>query len=97
MEIKRRKLSKAESLRQAQVALLQGKSDAGPFVIRADSSPIKIVVITTPEEKRAEMSETRSDIIYLDGRAAPVFVKDDTKPFAHPFFWSPFVLFGNYK
>lgn len=28
--------------------------------------------------------------------AAPLFVADAAKPFAHPFFWAPFVLMGNW-
>lgn len=27
----------------------------------------------------------------------PAFVFDENKPFAHPYYWSPFVLFGNWR
>lgn len=27
----------------------------------------------------------------------PPFRKDDSAPFAHPYFWSPFILFGNWR
>lgn len=86
-------LSKAEALRQAQIALLSGASDAVPSATRGDLSPIKIVLTDAP--KVAE--NTRSTIVYLKKQDAPVWDKSKHAPFAHPFFWSPFVLFGNWQ
>ena len=30
-------------------------------------------------------------------RKARLFHEDKEKPYAHPFFWAPFILFGNWK
>lgn len=70
-------LSKAEALRRAQVALLNGsiKDEA----IKGD-------------RKRSEVVGAEPGKI-----TAPRFIKDPTKPFAHPYYWSPFVLIGNGK
>ena len=41
----------------------------------------------------------RSDLINLGGQNTdqPKFTKDKNAPFAHPYYWSPFVLIGNWK
>lgn len=41
----------------------------------------------------------RSEIIRFGASAGdqPQFVKDANAPFAHPYFWSPFVLIGNWR
>jgi CHAT domain-containing protein len=31
------------------------------------------------------------------GEPAPVFTPDPQRPYAHPFFWAPFILIGNWK
>ncbi len=89
-------LSKAEALRQAQLALLSGTSEAKPAATRADSSPIKIV-LTDEEPQKRQTEDTRSNTIYLKKQDAPAWDKSKHAPFAHPFFWSPFVLFGNWR
>jgi Uncharacterized protein conserved in bacteria len=73
----RQGLSKAEALRQAQVAMLSGELHG----------------------KTIKAKEKRADIIGAEPRKinAPRFVKDGTKPYAHPYYWAPFVLFGNGK
>ena len=68
-------LNKSESLRQAQIALLQGKIKEVPS-----------------ELKRAELFGTDKAKTEL-----PKYVIDKNKPFAHPYYWSPFVLIGNWK
>jgi CHAT domain-containing protein len=64
-------ITKAEALRQAQLALLTGK-------IQGDTSGDR-----GPRTNR-------------DGEAAK-FVKDPQRPYAHPYFWAPFLLMGNWK
>lgn len=69
-------LSKADALRTAQLALLNGK------------------VKTTSNKSR------RSDLAGAgDGGSMnfPPFTKDEKKPFAHPYYWSPFILIGNWR
>lgn len=68
-------LSKAESLRQAQIKLIYGKYSA------------------------EEINKKRSDLageIPADVAQIP-FQKDENRPFAHPYYWSPFVLIGNWQ
>lgn len=64
-------MTKAEALRQAQLALLTGK-------IRGDASSDR-------------GPRTNQDA------AVPRFVKDPQRPYAHPYFWAPFLLMGNWK
>ena len=89
-------MTKAEALRQAQLDLLKGKAETKPLATRADSSPVKIVIGEAPTGKKPA-TETRSDIVYLGKEDAPLFDKAKHAPFAHPFYWSPFVLIGNWK
>ncbi len=66
-------LDKADSLRQAQLALLHG------------SAPV------------ADDSKVRRGLTRIG--AAPEtgnFTPNPTAPFAHPFFWAPFILMGNW-
>jgi CHAT domain-containing protein/Tfp pilus assembly protein PilF len=46
-----------------------------------------------------EAIKNRSDKIILGGENSdqPEFKKDSKTPFAHPYYWSPFVLIGNWK
>ncbi|MGB7922034.1 MAG: CHAT domain-containing tetratricopeptide repeat protein [Pyrinomonadaceae bacterium] len=78
------KLSKAEALRKAQLDLLYGKTQN----------------VGTPTNKTngtiRRGSSTDDDIVVEPKYRIPVKV-DKKKPFAHPFYWSPFVLFGNWK
>jgi CHAT domain-containing protein len=70
-----KKLSKIESLRAAQLALLNG-------TLKPNSG-------TT---RRGELAgETNKD------SSLPAFQTDPNKPFAHPYYWSPFVLIGNWR
>ncbi len=66
-------LDKAESLRQAQLALLHGtvKADAG-------------------SGQRRGLTRT------ADTAAGRPFKADPNAPFAHPFYWAPFILMGNW-
>lgn len=46
-----------------------------------------------------DLKNRRSDLVKVDdGKTAAIpFTKDENAPFAHPYYWSPFVLFGNWK
>ena len=69
-----RENGKAAALRQAQIALLNGKNQIN------------------------QNGTKRSDIETLGGAGEkqPPFKKDVNAPFAHPYYWSPFILFGNW-
>jgi CHAT domain-containing protein len=52
------------------------------------------LIPTTPEGKR------RAEIVHETGvmpKEATLFKYDATKPYAHPYFWAPFVLIGNWR
>ena len=44
-------------------------------------------------------NSNRSELVNLTGEKSdqPVFKIDKNAPFAHPYYWSPFVLIGNWK
>ena len=66
------KLTKAEALRQAQLALLSGRVGAGGT------------------------AERGGRVRTADGQQAVAFVPDPNAPFAHPYYWAPFILMGNW-
>ena len=68
--------TKAETLRQAQLELLNGKY--------------------TPEQI-AERNRSEAVRFGAGAKNMPKFAKDENAPFAHPFYWSPFVLIGNWR
>ncbi len=90
-------MSKADALREAQIALLQGKPDAEVIERQINKSAIKIVISEIRQEKTAKILAMRSKVFSFSKRDAPEYIPDDKKPFAHPFYWSPFILFGNWK
>ncbi len=75
----KRRITKAEALRHAQLALLNGTAATKPL-----------------SEARKVRNFTRGEIVYLSKKNVPLFPHDRKKPFAHPYYWSPFVLFGNW-
>jgi CHAT domain-containing protein len=47
----------------------------------------------------AEAGKYRAEIVNSSGQNTnqPAYKKDAKAPFAHPFYWSPFVLIGNWR
>jgi len=90
-------MTKSAALQKAQLALLSGTAKTAPLppTEKSDGRNIKIVII--PKGDKRTVKETRGDVVYLDEADAPPYKKDAEKPFAHPYYWSPFVLFGNWK
>jgi len=76
------KYSKAEALRQAQLDLLNGPS------------PSRRAGITTSTTRG---SRTEDGDVVLEPKFRIPFKVDKERPFAHPYYWAPFVLFGNWK
>jgi CHAT domain-containing protein len=87
------KQNKAEALRKAQLALLNGSARTARSATRTDSSNVKIVVVENADDK----AQTRADDFVIEKKDAPLFKNDLKRPFAHPFYWSPFVLIGNWR
>jgi CHAT domain-containing protein len=87
--------TKAEALRTAQRALLDGTAQAKPSQTapRGESGPVKVVI--TPGDGSREEG-TRADFVYITKSKAPPFKRDASKPFAHPHYWAPFILIGNW-
>ncbi|CAN5479063.1 hypothetical protein BH10ACI3_BH10ACI3_18710 [soil metagenome] len=74
--------SKADALRAAQIALIKGSAEVKSGT--ANSLP-------------AGTSATRDVSTFLAARRAPLYDKTGKPPFAHPFYWAPFVLIGNLR
>ena len=67
-------ISKAEAMRQAQLAMMYGKYKATDGNTKRDTIVIK-----------------------LDGTSQSDFKRDENAPYSHPFYWSPFILIGNWR
>ena len=70
------KISKVEAVRQAQIALLTGKSGAN------GENKTERSGIRKPNDEKSDQ---------------PAFVYNEEKPYEHPYFWSPFILIGNWR
>lgn len=75
------KLNKAAALRKSQLDLLYGRNEVPPTskIFHADSS-------TKGRQTRDEM--------FVDPKYRVKF-RVEGKPYAHPYYWSPFVMYGN--
>lgn len=73
--------TKAQALRQAQLSLLNGQVKHAP----------------SNSNRRARESENLYAEIKIDKAYQKRFVKKNSAPLAHPFYWAPFVIFGNFK
>jgi CHAT domain-containing protein/Tfp pilus assembly protein PilF len=71
-------LSKAEALREAQLALLEGRPGA-----------------TVATQGRRGAIPAEGGVLARAG--APRFAFDPARPYAHPYFWAPFILMGNWR
>ena len=65
------KLTKAEAMQRAQIAMIEGKLKPG-----------------TNQTKNRDVGVFK---------VQPSFKIDENAPFAHPYYWSPFVLIGNWR
>ena len=72
-------LSKAEALRQAQLALLNGSTPIALSTAGESHRSLKLV--------KSSIQTSESDI---------TFHTNPDAPFAHPYFWAPFILMGNW-
>jgi CHAT domain-containing protein len=78
-----RGLSKAESLHQAQRAFLRGTgTDPAP----APAGP--------PAKPAASLAPGRDATPFP--ASAPPYTPDPARPYAHPYYWAPFILMGNW-
>jgi CHAT domain-containing protein len=96
-------VTKSTALRSAQLALLNGSADTGVFVHFNNDNAQKndgdqlLKVIVTPDKAHVSREINRGEAVYLLPEDAPPFDFDEKKPFAHPYFWATFILYGNWK
>ena len=91
-------MTKTEALRKAQLGVLNGTAEIKPLAEgEKGSTENKVQIVIIPRGGKRDENQTRSDVVYLDEGEAPIFKKDDKKPFSHPFYWSPFILIGNWR
>lgn len=75
-----KKMNKAEAVRQAQLALLDGKAKT-----------------IAGCQGKGSNSSAKTDSASRDVREFKKYVQNPAKPYSHPYYWSPFVLYGNWK
>jgi CHAT domain-containing protein len=87
-------IPKGEAFRRAQLSLLRGATDSKREIKTASPKAKK-----TSVEVKESLLEKRSEIVEVGGGKIelPLYVKDAKRPFAHPHYWSSFVLIGNWR
>jgi len=90
-------MTKAEALRQAQLALLKGTAQTKPLPNTEKGASSKIQIEIMPTGTKRDDNKTRTGIVKIVETDAPLYKKEGKPPFAHPYYWSPFVLIGNWR
>lgn len=61
----------------------------------------QLILLRGGKSKVAEDPQSNRQIIHDEAKAAaptkPLFKLDSNKPYAHPYYWAPFILIGNWK
>ena len=73
---------------------------ANPNIPKAEALRDAQISLLTGKTKAAPNGNAnRSDLINLGGENTdqPKYKRDKNAPFAHPYYWSPFILIGNWK
>ncbi len=90
-------LTKAEAVRSAQLALLNGTARTKPLPEGEKGASSSVQIVVTQNGGKRDSLGTRAKVVYVSERNAPAFKQDDKRPFAHPYYWAPFILIGNWK
>jgi CHAT domain-containing protein len=94
-------LTKAEAFRRAQLALLNGTAGTKPLPASQKGAGSFVQIVIGGKDGgnggRSGNASTRAGVVYVSEKDAPLFQLDDKKPFAHPYYWAPFILIGNWK
>jgi CHAT domain-containing protein len=96
-------MTKAEALRQAQLALLTGtmpikpRLAQAPITKNAAATELRIVLVPPSGKRGNELRRSTGEQVYVNQGDAPLYRRDIARPYAHPYYWSPFVLFGNLR
>jgi CHAT domain-containing protein/Tfp pilus assembly protein PilF len=80
-------MTKAEALRQAQLALLRGEDQGANAKDNARRSGDRTEEATNIKDMQWEEESTQG----------PEFKKDPQAPYSHPYYWAPFILIGNWR
>ena len=96
-------LPKVEALRRAQLALLHGKGQPDPGLQGAalGTEPPRLAVVPDPNATPAR--EGHRGLRPLEGEGCDTgatqlpFTPNPQAPYAHPYYWAPFILIGNWK
>ena len=89
--------TKAGAVRLAQLALLNGSAQTKPLPEGEKGASSSVQIVVTPDGGKRDVSGTRAKVVFVSEKNAPAFRRDDQKPFAHPYYWAPFILIGNWK
>jgi CHAT domain-containing protein len=90
-------LTKAEAMRLAQLALLNGTAQTRPLPVAEKGTSFAVQVVIGADDGKRDGGATRANIVYINKKDARAFKRDENRPFAHPYFWAPFILIGNWK
>jgi CHAT domain-containing protein/Tfp pilus assembly protein PilF len=94
-------ITKAEALRQAQLDLMTRTTKASSGLLprsrtafkgRGNSTTIKIF-----RQGQQHPTAVEEGIVWVEEKYARPYRRSDSKRYAHPYYWSPFVLFGNWR
>ncbi len=95
------KRTKAESLRQAQIALLNGTAQVTPVTQpgktntkKRSGNSMAIKILPAGKEFPANAED---GVVYVEARYVKPYDPSGSSRYAHPFYWSPFILFGNWR
>ena len=88
-------LTKAEAIRRAQLALLNGTAQAEPLPENQKGANGQVKVVITASENKRGSTDRSGEVVYVTEKEAPAFKRDAKKAFAHPYYWAPFILIGN--
>lgn len=97
--------TKSEALRQSQISLLTGEVKTKPLPNARNGSALraaKLVIVADNAKELHTSNElnspsSSSQVIYVAQKDAPKYERSKATPFAHPYYWAPFILIGNWR
>jgi CHAT domain-containing protein len=90
-------LTKAEAFRRAQLALLNGTAQTRPLPEAQKGPSSRVQIVIDPADGKREREPARRTFVHVSEKDTAVFKRDANKPFAHPYYWAPFILIGNWQ
>ncbi len=90
------RLTKADSLRAAQLALLHGTAQTVAAPVGASTNPAGVTNNAGATNNQDARGAGRAGGSRNTALFAPPFTPDPKAPYSHPYYWAPFVLMGNW-